>query len=63
MSSNAQLVPGDLLLSDLTMKKNTIITKTTPHISYMYTYTHTLGYKIKSLALLKHINFVQYKLA
>ena len=31
--------------------------QTTPHISYIYIIIRTLGYKIKSLTLLKQITF------
>ena len=38
MSSAAKLVPDDLLLSDLTMKKTTTAKLL---LTYMYSYTHT----------------------
>ena len=47
----AKSVLGDLLSSEFTMKTTTFNRQTTPHISYIH--IHTLGYKIKSLTVLK----------
>ena len=46
MSSAAKLLPNNLLY------EKDYIRQTTPCKSYMYTYTHTLRYKIKSLTIL-----------
>ena len=54
MSANSVL--GDLSLSDLTTKTTTYNRQTTD-ISYVQ--MHTLGYKIKSLTLLKQIKFTK----
>ena len=59
MSSAAKSVLGNLLLSDVTIKTTTYNRQTTPYISYIYTVLHTLGYKIKSLTLLKQINLTK----
>ena len=57
MSSAAESVLGDVLLSDLSMKTTTSNRQTIPHISYIH--IHIVGYKIKSLTLLKQINFTK----
>ena len=49
MSSTAKLVPGEVLLSDLIMKKTTIANLLLTYLICMR--MHTLGYKIKSLTL------------
>ena len=54
MSSATKLVPGDLLLIDITMKTTTYNCQTIPRICI-----HTLRYKIKSLTLLKQIKFTK----
>ena len=46
-----------ILLSDLTLKTTTYH-QITPHICYIH--LHTLGYKIKSLTLVKQINFTKH---
>ena len=57
MSSVAKSVPGDLQLSDLTMKKTT--TAKLLLIYFIRIHILTLDYKIKSLTLLKQINFTK----
>ena len=61
MSSTIKSVPGDLLLSDLTMKKTTTAKLLLTYLicTLYIMYTHPLGYKIKSLTLLKRINFTK----
>ena len=57
MSSATKSVPCDLQLSDLTMKKTTT---TKLRLTYLIRiHIHTLDYKIKSLTLLKQINFTK----
>ena len=48
---------GDLTFNYLTMKTITYNRQATPHISYVH--IHTLGYKIKTLTLLKEVNFTK----
>ena len=57
MSSAAKLVPGDLLLSDLAYEKSTTTKLLLTYLICIH--IHTQGYKIKSLTLLKWINFTK----
>ena len=57
MSSTTKSVPGDLKLSDLIMKKTTTAKLLLTYLIRMH--IHTLYYKIKSLTLLKQINFTK----
>ena len=57
MSSATKSVPGDLLLSDLTIKKTTTAKLLLTYLICIR--IHTPGYKIKSQTLLKQINFIK----
>ena len=54
---HAESVLGELLLSDVIMKKTTIAKLLLTYLICMH--IHTLGYKIKSVTLLKQINFTK----